>query len=81
MLAYPLGICQVGSAHQSKYWGEGGLGWSLILSGNYCPNTSASGEKNMNFLLSEKQELGDKPSEMKSVHRGRLKALGDGITA
>lgn len=58
-----------------------GGGWSLTLSGNYCPNTSASGEKKMNFLLSAKRELGDKPSEMKSVHRGRLNALGDGITA
>lgn len=35
----------------------------------------------MNFLLSAKRELGDKPSEMKSVHRGRLNALGDGVTA
>lgn len=77
VLAYPLGICQLSSAHQSKYWG----GWSLTPSGSYCPNTSASGEKKLNFLLSMKQELGNKPSEMKSVHRGRLEALGVGITA
>lgn len=32
VLAYPLGICQLSSAHQSKYWGGvGGGGGAVVL--------------------------------------------------
>lgn len=77
----PFGHMSTQFCTSVKILGRGGRCWSLTLSGNYCPNTSASGKKKINFLLSVKQEQGHKPSEMKSVHIGRLKVLGDGITA
>lgn len=77
-LPCPLGICQLSSAHQSKMlWGAGA--WHGV--GTTAQTLQHPERKKVNFLLSMKQEPGDKPWEMKSAHRGRLKALGGGITA